>query len=334
MYFLDNEPELWDSTHRDVHPEPLTYDELLDKTIRYATVVRKADPEAVIAGPSSWGWPAYFWSAADAKAGFGSAPDRKAHGNLALIPWYLREVRAAEKRTGVKLLDVLDVHFYPAANNVYGGGAGGIDDATAALRIRQVRGLWDPTYNDESWVGEPIFLIPRLREWVKEYSPGLGISIGEWNFGGESDMSGAIATAEALGRFGTENLTSAYYWTNPPTNSPSFWAFRSYRNYDGKGAKFLDNSLSTTMTTNMSLFASTDDAKSQVTAIVLNTSGSAVMSPTISLQNCANAKTSETFLYTGNASGPQSQGVNGLKGNSIDVTLPPYSIAVVRIART
>lgn len=73
-YFLDNEPELWDSTHRDVHPDPLTYDELLDKSVRYATAVRQADPTAVIAGPSSWGWPAYFWSGADAKAGFDRAP--------------------------------------------------------------------------------------------------------------------------------------------------------------------------------------------------------------------------------------------------------------------
>ena len=51
MYILDNEPSLWNETHRDVHPQPLTYAELIDRTIRYATEVRKADPEAVIAGP-------------------------------------------------------------------------------------------------------------------------------------------------------------------------------------------------------------------------------------------------------------------------------------------
>jgi hypothetical protein len=35
MYILDNEPMLWNSTHRDVHPEPTTYDELLDRTLRH-----------------------------------------------------------------------------------------------------------------------------------------------------------------------------------------------------------------------------------------------------------------------------------------------------------
>jgi len=35
MYFLDNEPNLWNSTHRDVHPDPLSYDELLDRTMKF-----------------------------------------------------------------------------------------------------------------------------------------------------------------------------------------------------------------------------------------------------------------------------------------------------------
>ena len=42
MYILDNEPMLWNSTHRDVHPEPVTYDELLDRTVRYASAIRAA----------------------------------------------------------------------------------------------------------------------------------------------------------------------------------------------------------------------------------------------------------------------------------------------------
>jgi len=67
---------------------------------------------------------------------------------------------------------------------------------------------------DESWINERMRLLPLLREWVAQNHPGLGISIGEWNFGAESHMSGALATAEALGRFGTEGLTSAYYWTS------------------------------------------------------------------------------------------------------------------------
>ena len=48
MYILDNEPALWNSTHRDVHPEPLTYDELLARTIAVGSAIRAADPLSLI----------------------------------------------------------------------------------------------------------------------------------------------------------------------------------------------------------------------------------------------------------------------------------------------
>jgi hypothetical protein len=127
MYILDNEPMLWNSTHRDVHPEPVTYDELLDRTIRYGSAVRAADPSGVIAGPASWGWPAYFFSAKDAAEGFTKKPDRLAHGDVPLLAWYLQKLRAHEQKTGTRLLDVLDVHFYPQGQNVWNGRAGGTD---------------------------------------------------------------------------------------------------------------------------------------------------------------------------------------------------------------
>src|SRR5262249_12749171 len=112
-YILDNEPTLWNATHRDVHPAPVTYDELLERHVSCGSAVRKADPEAVISGFVAWGWTALQYSAEDAKAGIGAHPDRRAHGNVPLLPWWLRKVREHEKRTGVRLVDLVDVHFYP-----------------------------------------------------------------------------------------------------------------------------------------------------------------------------------------------------------------------------
>ena len=62
-YNLDNEPMLWSNTHRDVHPEPTSYDEMRDRTYPYAAAVKAADPTAKTLGPVVWGWTAYFWSA-------------------------------------------------------------------------------------------------------------------------------------------------------------------------------------------------------------------------------------------------------------------------------
>src|SRR5260221_12989091 len=209
MYFLDNEPDLWNTTHRDIHPEPLSYDELLDRTIRYGTAIRETDPEAVIAGPASWGWSGYFYSAKDVAVGWHLQPDRRAHGGVPLLPWYLQSLAAHEKRTGVRVLDVLDVHFYPQAKGVFGKD-GGIDPETSALRLRSTRALWDPTYKDESWIGEHVNLLPRLASWVAQNYPGRGISIGEWSLGAEKHISGGLAIAEALGRFAQRQLNSAY----------------------------------------------------------------------------------------------------------------------------
>jgi hypothetical protein len=200
MYILDNEPMLWNSTHRDVHPEPVTYDELLDRTLRYGAAVRAADPDAVIAGPALWGWPAYFFSAKDAAEGFRNKPDRLAHDDVPLLAWYLQKLRAYERKTGVRVLDVVDVHFYPQAEHV-GGANGGTDARTAALRMRSTRALWDPTYTDESWIADVVRLLPRMQEIIAENYPGRGLSIGEYNFGAETHVSGGVALAEALGRF-------------------------------------------------------------------------------------------------------------------------------------
>src|SRR5204862_211320 len=109
--------------------------------------------------------------------GQAAAPDRRAHGNVPLLPWWLFQMRAHERKTGLKLLDMLDVHYYPAGQGIGVGTGGATDRATNALRIRSTRSLWDPTYVDESWIGDTVELIPRLRRWVAANAPGIGISI-------------------------------------------------------------------------------------------------------------------------------------------------------------
>jgi hypothetical protein len=328
MYILDNEPALWDSTHRDVHPEPLTYDELLERTIAYGTAVRAADADAVIAGPAEWGWPAYSYSAKDAKEGFQLKPDRLAHGDMPLLAWYLMKLKAHEQKTGTRILDVVDLHFYPQGKGVFGSD-GGIDKETSALRIRQTRGLWDPSYVDESWIGEPVMLVPRMKKWIDENYPGRGISIGEWNFGAEKHMSGGLAVAEMLGRFGQLGVTSAFYWTYPPKASPAYWAFLAFRNFDGKGGKFLDGSIPTNAEKDTSLFASIDASKTHMVIVALNFMPDRPMRPKIVLNGCK-ASSQSVYEFAGAPTGfaPKPSDV---KGGEIDLLAAPYSITVVDV---
>ena len=161
-----------------------------------ASAIRRADPEVKIAGPAEWGWLALHYSAKDVEASVLLRPDRRQHGDEPLVPWYLKKIREQEQRTGTRLLDILDVHFYPAGEGIGHGTAGRTDPDTAARRIRSTRGLWDPSYVDESFIKEKMRLLPLLREWIAAYHPGLELSIGEWNFGAETHMSGGLATAK------------------------------------------------------------------------------------------------------------------------------------------
>ena len=331
QYILDNEPDLWNDTHRDVHPDPVTYDELARRTIDYGTAVRSAAPNAQIAGPASWGWWGYFYSAADAKAGFSDTPDRKAHGNRPLLEWLVDQTVANQQRTGVRVLDVLDVHYYPQAKGVYTpNGQGGSDAATARLRVRSTRSLWDPTYQDESWIKDRIELLPRMQRLIAEHDPALRLSIGEYSFGGEHTASGAVAQAEALGRFAQYDVDSAFYWTYPEVDSAVGAAFRAYRNYDGKGGRFLDTWVPSVSTDDVSMFTSTNGK--DLVAVLVNRSDKAEKTVSATFANCGPFDRAEAFQYDGSSTDVKPLPTPAIAGDRVSLELPPWSVTTLHLS--
>jgi hypothetical protein len=168
-------------------------------------------------------------------------------------------------------------------------------------------------------------LIPRLRKWVQENAPGLGISIGEWNFGAENHISGGLAVAEALGRFGEQNLTSAYYWSYPPDGSAAFWAFRAFRDYDGQGAHFENVSLGTSAPAGTSAFASMSEDGSRLVLVALNLDPKNTVHANISTDGCPEAKGRRYFYYGEKSKKLESKKLEG----KAPVTLEPFSINVL-----
>ncbi len=238
FWALDNEPMLWNSTHRDVHPQPTTYDELWQKTGEMAVAMKAQDPGAKLFGPALWGWCAYFFSAAD-----GCAPglDQAAHRNVPFLPWYLAQAAQYEAQHGVRLIDYADVHYYPQANGV----ALSDDEsaATSALRLRSLKSLYDPTYVDESWIGQPVRLIPRMREWIAADYPGTRLAITEYSWGNDDGISSTLAQAETLAIFGREGVDLAARWVAPADGSRMEDAFLLYLNYDGQGGRAIGASV-------------------------------------------------------------------------------------------
>ncbi len=312
IYELDNEPTLWNSTHRDVHPKPTTYAELLSRGTAYAAAIKATDPTAAVLGPADWGWCAYFYSAKD-PGGCSDGPDRKANGDMAFAPWYLKQFAAYEKQHGVRLLDYFDEHFYPQANGVSLSKAGSA--ATQALRLRTTRSLWDPTYKDESWIsdlaqgGIAVQMIPRMRDWIAQEYPGTKPSITEYNFGGLESINGALAEADVLGIFGRENLSLATLWGALGPNQPWAFAFRMYRDYDGKGNAFGSTSVHAASFDSsqpnranggqdrLSIYAAVRPSDGALTLMVINKTGSALTSP-LAIKGFSPASSAQVWRYS------------------------------------
>lgn len=271
-YILDNEPAIWHSTHRDVHPVGQTMDELRDKTVAYATRIKQIDPAAQVVGPEEFGWSGYLLSGYDLQwgslHGWSNLPDKAAHGGADHLPWLLDQLRLAGLSAGRRLLDVFTVHYYPQ------GGEYGNDTSTAMQlrRNRSTRSLWDPAYVDETWVADTVRLLPRLREWIAAYYPGTRIGITEYSWGAEGDINGATAQADVLGIFGREGLDLAARWTTPDTASPTYKAIKMFRNHDGTGKSFGDVSVSTQAPTpdQLSAFSALRSSDGALTVMVVS----------------------------------------------------------------
>jgi hypothetical protein len=249
-YNLDNEPMLWNSTHRDVHPAPPGYDEVWTKGLAAATKVKSHDAGAEVLGPDTWGWCDFWTSAKDAATGDClNGPDRVAHGNLPWPAWYMQQSCANRLPTGHPAaghlpIDWLDIHFYPQGNGIAGlsGNQSMEDDAaTVAARLRSLKELYDPNWVSESWIADGaikvVQLIPQMRAWRDTYCPQMKLAVTEYRWGKDNTLSGALAQAEALAIFGREGLDMALRWVAPQSGSLTEDAFRLYRNYDGAGGQ-------------------------------------------------------------------------------------------------
>ena len=112
-------------------PSRSTYDELLERTIAYGTARAEGGPRGGHRRPRRVGLDGLLLLRRGlARRAPRLQPDRRAHGDVPLLAWYLRKLREHEKKTGVRLLDVVDVHFYPQAN-VGLGRTGSTDPDTA-----------------------------------------------------------------------------------------------------------------------------------------------------------------------------------------------------------
>lgn len=329
-YNLDNEPMLWNSTHRDVHPRPTSYDEIRDRTYELAAAIKAGDPSAKTLGPAVWGWCAYFYSAKDNCSSAGS--DYLAHGRNPFIPWYLQEMAEYEQQHGLRILNYVDLHIYPQVEGVYSENLG--STSVQAARLRSTRQLWDPGYVHEGWINQPVYLIPRLKQWVATAYPGTKTAITEYNWGALGHMNGALAQADILGIFGREGLDLATLWGPPDQDQPGAFAFRMYRNYDGAGGRFGDVSVQATSTDQekISIYAAQRSSDHALTVMVINKSSSS-QSSTIGLSGYFPAATAAAYRYSAaNLNTIVRMADHAVTAGGLTATFPGDSITLLVVA--
>jgi hypothetical protein len=329
LFQLDNEPDLWSSTHAEVHPTPVTYAELAQRNVEYATAIKNVVPNALVVGPVNYGWEGYVT--------LQNATDSQADGDF--ITWWLGQMKAADTMAGKRIVDDLDLHWYPEAT---GGGTRITDDGTGAAEVaareQAPRSLWDMTYTETSWITQdstngPIYLIPREMQKIAQTYPGTKLSFSEWNYGGGTDISGAIASADVLGIFGAYGVFMAEMWPLNGDESFTYAAFDAYRNYDGNGAAFGDTSVSATTTDvpDSSVYASIQSADpSKLVLVVIN---KATTTKVAGIQIAHSTLYTTAAVYTITAAGGpmpvSAPAITSVATNAFSYTMPAQSVSVL-----
>lgn len=268
MFSLDNEPDLWSSTHAEIHPNAATYAEMITRSTDYAKAIKNVYPTATVFGPVNYGW--YGFMALQ------GAPDQNGRN---FLDFYLDGMKAAGSVAGKRLIDVLDVHWYPEAQGdgtriTSDGDTQGLSEA----RIQSTRSLWDSSYIENSWItqsmgNQPINLLTMLSGKIRQHYPGTKLSITEYNYGGSNAISGALAQADVLGLFGRNGVYASANWGLYAGAKAQLAGFKSFINYDRNGAKFGDQGLfvSGEKPSENSVYAAMDSTiPNRMTIVVIN----------------------------------------------------------------
>ena len=206
---MDNEPEIWSGTHDDVMKTQISAEEFMQLYFKVAKAARAKYPDIKLAGPvpaNEWQW--YRWGS-DAISYNGK--------KYCWLEYFILRISEEEKATGIKLLDVLDIHYYPGSK----------DPATCvqfhrvffdrnyvypeANGVHTLNGGWDTSINKE-------YILGRCSDWLIKYmgaNHGVTFSVTETGLAATDPNVQAVWYGSTMGEFmknGVEIFTP-WSWT-------------------------------------------------------------------------------------------------------------------------
>jgi endoglucanase len=346
FYCMDNEPDIWSdgaqgATHPEVHPADPCCVEYKDKSVAISLAVKNVDPNAQMLGPVSYGFSGYltFQGASD----WPSQQYNNYDPNW-FLSYYLDKMEANSVAASKRLLDVLDVHWYPEARNnalPYPDGNRITEDVNTNqmynARMQAPRTLWDTGYvypNGEiSWINKSwnlqyLPIIPKLKKTISNYYPDTNLAITEYDYGGKDHWSGGIAFTDVLGIFGKHGVYIANYWGNSGTYLNA--AFKMYRNYDNANSTFGDTEVYSTMSNNIdsSIYASVFNGYTcELHLIVINKNINNAITGTFNITSPQNFTSGSVWKFDNNSSNiTATTAISTITNNSFTYTIPATTV--------
>jgi hypothetical protein len=212
------------------------------------------------------------------------------------------------------------------------------------FRVRDVRKFWDESYRDpdtwmgkEGWANGNVAYVPLMRRWMKEAGWDAPIAIGEYDYSGPEggeEISAAVAQAESFAAFARSDVTYAMYWADPRKHGPVYFAFKMYRNPDGKrtavGDRFIVAEVSDHDSVSVYLFK---DAKKKVASfVILNKRAKKGAKVLLDLSAPVPAQKAKRYEFSG--ANPKAIGELpplDVSGKSVNVSIAPMSILRVDV---
>jgi mannan endo-1,4-beta-mannosidase len=330
FYSLDNEPNYWKGTHPEVFgTNDLSFDELVNRNATFAAAIKAVAPSAMVFGP--------------VVAGIDGMTSLDDYGNLATtnpyamsgtdaIEYYLAGMSARSTTAGMRLLDVLDLHYYNDTKDKTGTAKSATDCAQGP------RDFWDgaystvdTTYDDYITGWKPRALVPRMQAKINANYPGTKMAFSEYNNGCEGEAAGGVAEADTLGVFGQYGVFAATAWplkNAMPGNNWLIGAFGAYRNYDGNGAVVgaLTTASSSSDISKASIYGFVSPGTTGVQVVAINKT-TAALAAEIRLSNaCAVTSATPYQLTQANSAMMSAGSAITVAGNAFRYTLPPMSV--------
>jgi hypothetical protein len=329
---MDNEVEIWSSTHDDVMPVQPGAEAFMQLYFAVAKEARARYPGIRLTGPVSpneWQW--YNWNNATV-----TGTDGKQY------PWmeyFIRRIAEEQTRTGIRLLDVIDLHFYPGSSNaqdvvqfhrVFFDSTYAFPEANG---VKVTGGGWDNSIQVEDIFG-------RCQTWLNQYmgaGNGVKFAVSETGVNLSGDPNAlAVWYASTMGEF----MKHGVEYFSPWTWDVGMWeALHLYSRYN-KGTSV---SATSSDETNVSAYVTASNNIDSVTVVLVNRSQGQTENVTVNFSDFVPANQSfsaltlsgllpgkETFVsHTQNALTTSSVAPHS---NSLQLSLAPMSVTSVQLS--